>query len=164
MTGKIRKPSENSSNYDVGYGKPPEHARFKPGQGRRSTGKKDDIDVLALLNKPLPAKRGERVIKIHPYEAMLIGMSKRALQGQVRAIKALLQECDKAGLLKPLSSHDPVITVPKDVDSTIFCALLRRYGRPPWSEELYKTVEEEHRRDREKLDRLLEEAKKQYGQ
>jgi hypothetical protein len=160
MTNKIREPS----NYEVGYGKPPEHSRFKPGQGRRSTGKQDVIDVLALLNKPLSARRGERVIKIHPCEAMLIGMSKKALQGQVRAIKAFLQECDKAGLLKPLSSHDPVITVPKGVDSTVFCALLTRYGPPPWSKELYEAVEAEHRQDREKLDRLFEEAKQQYGQ
>lgn len=158
MTGKIREPS----NYEVGYGKPPEHSRFKPGQGRRSKGKQDVIDVLALLNKPLSAKRGERTIKIHPHEAMLIGMSKRALQGQVRAIKAFLHECDKAGLLKSLSSHDPVITVPKGVDSTVFCALLKRYGLPPWPEALYKTVEADHRQDREKLDRLFEEAKKQY--
>lgn len=164
MTGKMRKPGESNNNYDVGYGKPPEHSRFKPGQGRGLAGNKDEIDVLALLNKPLPAKRGERVIKIHPYEAMLIGMSKRALQGQVRAIKALLQECEKAGLLKPLSLHQSVMVVPKGVDSTIFCALLRRYGPPPWSEELYKTVEAEHRQDREKLDRLFEGAKKQYGQ
>lgn len=159
MTGKIQKPG----SYKIGYGKPPEHSRFKPGQDRRSKGKQDVIDVLALLNKPLSAKRGERTIKIHPYEAMLIGMSKRALQGQVRAIKAFLHECDKAGLLKSLSSHDFVTTVPKGVDSTVFCALLIRYGPPPWPEALYKTVEAEHRQDRAKLDKLFEEAKKQYG-
>jgi hypothetical protein len=54
---KNRRPGD----YTVGYGRPPEHTRFKPGQGGDPAGRRrsarQPVDVAAVLNSPIEVQR-----------------------------------------------------------------------------------------------------------
>ena len=53
------------------------------------------------LDKPLKVKRGGKSVRMHPHEATMISLGKRALKGEPRAAKEFLKECAIAGLLSP---------------------------------------------------------------
>ncbi len=94
------------SEFKVGYKKPPKEHQFKPKNqtaARRNGGKRkeDDPDVAALLDKPLKVKRGGKSVRMHPHEAAMISLGKRALKGERRAAKEFLKQCEIAGLLTP---------------------------------------------------------------
>jgi hypothetical protein len=98
---------------------------------------------------------------MHPHEAMMHSLGKRAAKGETRAIKLFLDECKKAGLLDPLSAkqRSGVFTVPKGVPMAVACRMLKQAGLPPWDRNLYAEVTAEYERDRADIQMLLEEAK-----
>ena len=66
------------------------------------------------------------------------GLVKSGLGGKLSAIKAVLLECKKAGLLEtPAQQTSGVIFVPKEVPIELANRLIRIAGLPPWDDELY---------------------------
>lgn len=152
------------TDYKVGYGKPPEHTRFKPGSPRLRANAESAIDALALLDKPLTAKREDKLIKIHPHQAELMALGKKALQGNMRAIKIFLKACEKAGLFDPpRHNKSSVVAIPKELDFDIGVHLVRLAGPPPWPVDLYDRVKAEYEHDCAYIERLHREAEKKYG-
>ena len=72
------------NEYKIGYKKPPKEHQFKPkhqtaGRPNGGEGKEDSPDVAGWLDKPLKVKRGGKSISLHPHEAMMTSLGKRAL-------------------------------------------------------------------------------------
>lgn len=87
----------SGKNYQVGYGNPPEHTRFKPGQSgnpkgrpsRRAATLKDAAEILA---EPATAKGADgRVQRLEALEAAYLGICRKALVGDRRAILDIMR-------------------------------------------------------------------------
>ena len=142
------------SEFKVGYKKPPKEHQFKPKNqtaARRNGGQRnEDIpDIAALLEKPVPVSRRGKSVRMHPHEAMMNSLGKRALKGERRAAKEFLRQCDLAGLLAPqhVQQNGGVFTVPPGVESSVVRAMLKTYGLPPWDPDEYAATAAEYERD-----------------
>ncbi len=126
--------------YDVGYGKPPDSGKFgQRAQPKRRRRKKDPLpNILSLLTEPVAISRDGKQTKLHPHEVMMLSLGKRALKRELRAIKAFLKECKKAGLLEPPPGQRScgVAVCPKWMPMDMFCLL----GDPPWDAKLYDPI------------------------
>ena len=88
-------PRDENGEYEVGYGRPPRHTRFKKGQSGnprgRPKGSKNLTTLLGeALNEPvIVAENGGRR-KITMREAIIKQLVKRSATADLRAIKILL--------------------------------------------------------------------------
>jgi len=83
-------------DYKVGYGKPPKSTQFKKGQSGNPDGRpKGAKGVTACLKRELEAtitiQEGGRKLRISKAEAMAKQFMNKALNGDIRAIMALLK-------------------------------------------------------------------------
>ncbi len=96
--------------YEVGYGKPPKHSRFKKGQsgnrkGRlKKRGKMKPVEELVLdaLNERVVVTENGRRKSMAKIELALKQMSNKAAAGDRRAMKLMIE------LLKAMESPDIV--------------------------------------------------------
>jgi hypothetical protein len=89
----------------VGYGRPPVHSRFKPGQsgnptgrpsGKRSKVKDPSVKnpgalIWKIVKETLPMREGERALTVSKIEAVLRTTVAKALKGEPRAVAMLLR-------------------------------------------------------------------------
>ena len=147
-----------TGNYSVGYKKPPTEHQFKPGhlRDRSQNASEKTPDIAALFDKPLKVKRGGKTIAMHPFEAELMSLGKRALKGEPRAAKLFLKHCEDAGLLEPPPAEQThgVFVMPRGVNREILRVLLETYGLPPWDPKIYAALEAEFERDRARIEEL----------
>ena len=95
MVKRRTPPSSRDKGYSVGYGKPPVHSRFQPGQsgypaGRRKGVRNLKTDVKRTLLKPVRLKEGGRMQKRTTQESVLLVLREKALRGDARALDRLL--------------------------------------------------------------------------
>jgi hypothetical protein len=152
--------------YEVGYGKPPIATRFgvraQPDRSKNpiAKAKSPAFDIAALLERPMQAKIDGKLKKIHPHEAMLHGLFRRGVEGEVRALQEFLQYCRRAGLLDlPAAINSSVIHAPQGVPIELVARLVRYAGAPPWDSELFGQWEAEYDRDIANLEKLKSESK-----
>ena len=127
-----------NDDYKVGYKRPPKAHQFKPKhlrdepQRARRQRKENALDLAGIFEKPLRVKRGGKTIAVHPYEAELTSLGKRALKGEPRATKLFLKQCEAAGLLDPPPAEQThgVFVIPRGANSRIVKVLLETYGFP----------------------------------
>jgi hypothetical protein len=86
----------NGDDEDVGYGKPPKHSRWKPGQSGNPRGpKKGSRGLKKDLHKALEAKHsikvGGKVMRGTTQEMALYTLAARAAAGDIRATKQLVE-------------------------------------------------------------------------
>lgn len=86
----------SAGDYDVGYGKPPKHTQFKPGQsgnprGRPKGSRNFKSDLLDVLKKPVQIAENGRKKKISSQLASLLRLREKALAGDARALDKLLE-------------------------------------------------------------------------
>ena len=88
-------PPETPRDYEVGYGKPPRHTRFKRGQSGNPRGRpRESKNLPTLLTEVLNARvivaedDGRR--KITKREAIITQLVNRSAKADLRAIKILL--------------------------------------------------------------------------
>ncbi len=151
-----------AGNYTVGYKKPPAEHQFKPSYLRDGPQKvkrprtENVLDIAGIFDKPLRVKRGGKTIAMHPYEAELMSLGKRALNGEPRATKLFLKHCETAGLLNapPAEQTHGVFVMPKGVNRGILTVLIETYGLPPWDPDVYATLEVEYERDQARIEEL----------
>jgi hypothetical protein len=153
--------SQPAGNYTVGYKKPPVEHQFKSkvGDSRQKfkRGRKENLpDLARLFQKPMRIKRAGKTIAVHPHEAELMSLGKRALKGEPRPTKLFLKHCDEAGLLDPVTSEQThgVFVIPRGVNSGIVKVLIETYGLPPWDPEAYAALEVEYERDQARIEEL----------
>ena len=89
------RPDDNERDYEVGYGKPPRHTRFRKGQSGNPRGRPKESKNLATLlrealNEPvIVAENGGRR-RITMREAIIKQLVKRSATADLRATKILL--------------------------------------------------------------------------
>lgn len=99
MSQRSTKPEGgDGGNYEVGYGKPPRHSQFKPGNpGRRKGGCKSVPKGIScadlaenLLNSKTKARRGNKIVEIGVAEIIRQRLLAMATQGSLKEISQLL--------------------------------------------------------------------------
>lgn len=83
-------------DYEVGYGKPPRHSRFKPGQsgnpkGRPRGAKNVDALLRAALYQKVQITRDGRRVKVPAIEAVFLRITRGGLEGDPRSIAHLIK-------------------------------------------------------------------------
>ena len=84
-----------SKDYDVGYGKPPQHTQFKESQsgnpkGRPKGSNNFRTDVKHTLKEPVRLNKGGKRKTVSTQEAALLRLREKALSGDARALERLL--------------------------------------------------------------------------
>ena len=110
-------PPEASRDYEVGYGKPPRHTRFKKGQsgnprGRPSGSKNLKTLLNEALNEPVVVSEEGRRRKITKREAIVTQLVNRSATADLRALKILLDTLREIeGQSEPDCRETPGFTV-----------------------------------------------------
>jgi len=84
----------------IGYGKPPKHTQFKPGEsgnpnGRRKGSRNFKTELLEKLKSPVKVNQNGRVSRISTQRAGLEVLFAKALQGDQRAIEQVVRLAEK---------------------------------------------------------------------
>jgi hypothetical protein len=88
-------PSETKRDYEVGYGKPPLHSRFKKGQsgnprGRPLFPKSLAADLLEAMNQRVVVAENGRRRRLTKRQAMIAQLVNKSATADLRATKMLL--------------------------------------------------------------------------
>lgn len=83
------------SDKGSGYGKPPQHTRFKPGQSGNPRGRPKGslnftTDLKTVLLAPVALNDGGRSRRVTTQKAALLRLREKALKGDVRALDRFL--------------------------------------------------------------------------
>lgn len=126
--------TQPKDDYAVGYGRPPQASRFKPGQsgnpnGRPKGTKNLATDLAEELGETIRIREGERQLKVSKQRAMLKALVAKALKGDARAASLLIALVAKATEEAP---GGPAIAAPPlaDADRQILDDFLARAARP----------------------------------
>ena len=87
--------SETPPDYEIGYGRPPVHSRFKPGQSGNPKGRpKGHRNVRTVveeaLNKRITIREGDRTRSLSKLDGVVLTIVNKALQGDAKAQTALI--------------------------------------------------------------------------
>src|SRR5712691_11621837 len=87
--------NDSNDRNRIGYGKPPEHSRFKPGASGNPTGKRNNArnlssDVKRTLLVPVTLNDHGKSRKVSTQEAVLMRLREKALKGDSRSLDCLL--------------------------------------------------------------------------
>jgi hypothetical protein len=79
----------------VGYGRPPVHSRFKPGQSGNPRGRPKGTlnfttDLKRTLQAPVTLNDGRKTRRVTTQEAALLRLAEKALNGDPRALEKLV--------------------------------------------------------------------------
>jgi Family of unknown function (DUF5681) len=120
MSKRSRSPA-GREDYTVGYGKPPMHSRFRPGQSGNPSGRRKGVpnlatDVKRTLMTPVKVKEAGRTRKKSTQEGALMVLREKALQGDLRAIARVLElaqrfnnDANETGPTQALSANDQAV-------------------------------------------------------
>jgi hypothetical protein len=89
-----------STGYAVGYKKPPAATRFQPGKsgnpkGRPKGGGAFDPLIFRVMEEPFVVTEGGRKLQMPAEEVILRGMRTKAMNGDVKAAKFLMEQKEK---------------------------------------------------------------------
>lgn len=93
--GKLPANDSLKGDYDVGYGKPPKHTRFKPGQSGNPRGKPKrakglKTDLREEMAERVTIKENGKRIKVTKQRLMIKALAKKAANGDVKAAGQLV--------------------------------------------------------------------------
>lgn len=128
----MSKAGKGRDDYKVGYGKPPEHTRFRPGQSGNPAGRPRAARNLSTLlenelKKPVTVREGGRVRSVAKREALVASLVNKALQGETRAsslLIALIQRVEAEH--RPADRQEQILEA---TDEAIIAAFLARTGQ-----------------------------------
>ena len=110
-----------SGDYPVGYGRPPLHSRFRPGQSGNPAGRRKGVrnlktDVVRTLSAPIRVKEAGRTRTRSTQEGALMLLREKALRGDLRALERIFElalrfnnDMTELGPAEPLSAGDQAI-------------------------------------------------------
>lgn len=98
-------------NYEVGYGRPPKHSRFKPGQSGNAKGrprKSKELHKLIQteLDSTIVVQEAGREKRITKREAIVKQVVNRALKGDAKASQFVLAHLEKHREVEPFASTE----------------------------------------------------------
>lgn len=112
---------QNSTDYTVGFRRPPLHSRFKPGVSGNPSGRPKDSKSLktllhAILNEQISLQEGSQSRKISKAEAIMRRLIMGALKGDTRDLHALFRLAEQTGQFEespePLTRIERIIIAP----------------------------------------------------
>jgi Family of unknown function (DUF5681) len=129
-----------TDDYEVGYGKPPKHGQFKPGQsgnpkGRPKAARSTPTDVAGILAEPLLVTTGGTTRRMSAFEVGARQLVKRALsKNDLKAVLAFIGLCESYGIIAPMppAEQGVVLVVPKTWDWNEWLQMFEEHGPPPW--------------------------------
>jgi hypothetical protein len=130
-----RQRASNNSSYLVGYGRPPKHSQFRPGQSGNPSGhrkKRDSLqDIVAqVLFEKRELEVGERTEKIQGVTALVRTAMTRALQGDYKFLMAVIALIRLSGLAD-LGGDALLPETDSRSDEAILADFLRRQSFSP---------------------------------
>lgn len=107
---KPAKPSK--AEYEVGFGKPPKHAQFKPGQSGNPKGRKKGAKGMRTLAKKMltakvPVRSANGTKMMTRMDALLHKMVELSMKGNPRLILALVDLYEQSVPEQPISEAQP---------------------------------------------------------
>lgn len=122
----------NDRSYEVGYGKPPKHSRFKPGQSGNPKGRKPGSrNVMTLLEQTLfdtvKVRENGKVRRVPAIQACLLNLRNKAMKGDPKALDRFI----KLATLyhQSAQSQGSDATTPEAVDRATDLALMQELQR-----------------------------------
>jgi len=93
----------------IGYGKPPKHSRFKPGQSGNPRGRpRKNRSIEAMIKRELdltiPITEGGRELRISKREAIVKQFVNRAIKGDAKPLQMMLAHLEKHKDIEPFTS------------------------------------------------------------
>ena len=93
-------PQQGDEQYEVGYGTPPEHTRFRPGASGNPKGRPKGVNNLATdiknaLASKITVRSGGKGRVVSTQEAGIMVLKEKALKGDTRALETLLSLAGK---------------------------------------------------------------------
>lgn len=88
----------------VGYRQPPLHSRWKPGQTGNPVGKRPRDILQEVLLSPFPVKIGAKIEMAPAIDVMLLRIRARALEGDQKVIRSLIEHFGGKSLARSLVS------------------------------------------------------------
>lgn len=87
---------DRSNEYEVGYGRPPAHSRFKKGESGNPCGKRKGArsrvkELERFLNTTITVNEGGRRRQMRPMEIVRKKAFQLAAQGDIQAMKLMLE-------------------------------------------------------------------------
>src|SRR5712675_315171 len=94
----------SDATYPVGYGKPPVHSRFQPGQsgnkkGRPKRHRNVRTVVKEILNQKIKIKEGDQIRSLTKLEAFVLTITTGALNRDAKAQASLLALLRQVGMM-----------------------------------------------------------------
>jgi hypothetical protein len=135
MKGKSSPPPAEDEPYEIGYGKPPKHTQFKPGQSGHPSGRPRGqrnfrTAVREALKEKITMREGERTRTVSKMDGIIQVTFNKALKGDPRGLVAFLQLVRWAGLM----DEEPELSSAESIgaeDEAILTAFLERHGLKP---------------------------------
>lgn len=89
-----------TDDYEIGYGRPPKHSRFKPGQsgnprGRLKGARNLKTELEEELHEHIPIKEGGHQKRVSKQRAMIKALMAKAVQGDARAANIIIKMIDR---------------------------------------------------------------------
>jgi Family of unknown function (DUF5681) len=112
---------DGKKGYEVGYGKPPIHSQFRPGQSGNPAGRRKGVrnlrtDVMRMLATPVKVKEGGRTRTRSTQEAALMYLREKVFKDDTRALDRFLElavrfndDAAEVGPAQPLPADDQAI-------------------------------------------------------
>jgi hypothetical protein len=121
---------KDKTNYEIGYGKPPKHTRFKPGQSGNPRGRPNGTrnlktDLAEELAQRIAINEGGRRLAVSKQRGMLKQLMAKALKGDVRAANTVIGLVER--LLESRTDADGSAAITAQ-DEAIVADFLRRHG------------------------------------
>lgn len=129
------------NDYTVGYGKPPKETRFKTGQSGNPSGRpkksgSTELDLDDVLGGEVVVQTPKGPKKLTSREVELRQQVDKALQGNLRSIKYVLNQFIKYEAITPPASKIltgvqrlPIDELPFELSKMVF----ECHGLPPWT-------------------------------
>jgi hypothetical protein len=143
LRGSAPAGNRHANDYAIGYGKPPQATRFRPGQSGNPRGRHKGVrnlatDVKRTLKLPVKVNEGNGSRKISTQAGMLMLLREKALKGDPRALDRLI---DLSGRYNNESNSEAMHSMSSD-DEAILAAFAKEIVgastpcKPQWLEGL----------------------------
>ncbi len=109
--------ADDPKDYEVGYGKPPKHSRFRKGRSGNPKGRTKGYrnlksDLATELKKRIVVNEGGRRTRVSKQQALMMRLVEQALNGDMRALNALIDRYKRAFGLE--DSETPTSELPAE--------------------------------------------------